>query len=52
MSYSIDANLLIHAVNTEAQEHEAAFEFIASARKRPTKALLLYPEWQLVKVWS
>ncbi len=28
MSYSIDTNLLLHAVNTDASEHEAALQFL------------------------
>jgi len=42
MSYSIDANILLYAVNADAPEHEKALEFIAS---RPAETDLLCMTW-------
>lgn len=43
MSYSIDANLLLFAVNADASEHEAAIRFLKNRAKDPDLLCMTWP---------
>lgn len=43
MSYSIDANILLYASNTEAREHIAALTFLKNRAKDPDLLCLTWP---------
>ncbi|HKK18858.1 MAG TPA: TA system VapC family ribonuclease toxin [Opitutales bacterium] len=49
MSYSIDANILLYAVNSEAQEHPAALDFI---RSRAAERDLLCLTWPAIMAFQ